>query len=78
MSISEHHQAPMKTTTISDCQIIINNGEALIAERLAAYEVRKAIDPTATPCHSIAKIRSNITRAKNKIAKIIAAANAAA
>ena len=67
----------MKTNTISDCQIIINNGEALIAERLAAYEVRKAIDPTATPCHSIAKIRSNITRAKNKIAKITAATAAA-
>lgn len=60
----------MKTDTIIDCQIIIKKGEALIAERLAEYEARKAIDPNATPSPSIAKIRSNITRAKNKIAKL--------
>ena len=66
----------MKTATIADCQKIINQGEALLAERLAAYEARKAIDSTATPCHSIAKIRSNITRAKKKMALLAAQAQA--
>lgn len=66
----------MKTTTIADCQNIINKGEALIAERLAAYEARKAVDASATPCYSIAKIRSNITRAKKKMALLAAQAQA--